>query len=201
MQRSINKYVWYHVTVFTKIARGVDHGTFNDIVSTNLDEIKRNFTIGLNRIGFPFDEDMFMDVGIKCVAALKNRTMTKQECIKYFWVAYNNTRKTAYKGIKCDTGLDVLNTIHDEPQTEPYNITIDRVCQSIKKSVKERFGYPEYNIWIDKIYNHKTYKDLRNIYGDLNYLGIFRKIKKYITQVLPNKNREYKELLTNLFES
>ena len=70
----------------------ISRRTFNDIVASNLDEIKKNFTIGLKKNGYLFDEDMFVDVGIRCATTLKDREMSKDECIKYFWTAYNNAR-------------------------------------------------------------------------------------------------------------
>ena len=50
------------------------------------------------------------------------------------------------------------------------------------------------------VYDGKTYKELKEKYGDINLLGIFRKIKKYILQKLPKVNREYRERLRDLFE-
>ena len=53
----------------------ISKGTFNDIVSSNLDEIKRNFSIGLRKIGYTFDEDLFVDVGIRCVSTLNDKIL------------------------------------------------------------------------------------------------------------------------------
>ena len=65
--------------------------------------------------------------------------------------------------------------------------------------MKGKFSDVEYSVWMDKIYEGKTYKELKEKYGDINVLGIFRKIKKYILQKLPKTNKEYRERLDDLF--
>lgn len=178
----------------------VPRNTFNDIMASNLDEIKRNFSAGLKKNGYLFDEDMFMDVGIRCAMTLKDRKLSKNECIRYFWVAYNNTRKNTYKSlpaVSCD-GVSDTTTLKDDSQ--PYDKNIDIVCNIICNAVRENFSDTEYNIWYEKIYNGKTYKELKEEYSNINILGIFRKIKKYVLQKLPQTNQEYKEHLSTLFE-
>ena len=178
----------------------ISRRTFNDIVASNLDEIKKNFTIGLKKNGYLFDEDMFVDVGIRCATTLKDREMSKDECIKYFWTAYNNARKNQYWlpiHVSSDDEGDHDVVLKDDSQ--PYDKNIDTVCNIICNAVKEKFGDVEYSMWMDKIYEGKTYKELKEKYGDINVLGIFRKIKKYILQKLPKTNKEYRERLDDLF--
>ena len=67
---------------------------FSIIIARNLDEIRNNFIIGLRKIGYGFDEDMFVDVGIRCALTLNGKPITKKELIKYFWTAYINTFKS-----------------------------------------------------------------------------------------------------------
>lgn len=178
----------------------ISRRTFNDIVASNLDEIKKNFTIGLKKNGYLFDEDMFVDVGIRCATTLKGREMSKDECIKYFWTAYNNARKNQYRlpiHVSSDDEDDHEITIRDNSQS--YDKNIDIVCNIICNAVKEKFSDVEYSVWMDKIYEGKTYKELKEKYGNINVLGIFRKIKKYILQKLPKTNKEYREHLDDLF--
>ena len=178
----------------------ISRRTFNDIVASNLDEIKKNFTIGLKKNGYLFDEDMFVDVGIRCAATLKDHKMPKDECIKYFWTSYNNARKNKYRlpiHISSDDECNHENVIQDNSQQ--YNKNIDIVCNIICNAVKEKFSDIEYSVWMDKIYEGKTYKELKEKYGNINILGIFRKIKKYILQKLPKTNKEYRERLDDLF--
>lgn len=180
----------------------IPKGTFNDIVASNLDEIKKNFSVGLKKNGYSFDGDLFVDVGIRCATTLKDRKLSKDECIKYFWTAYNNTRKNIYKSpvyiSRDDEANKTYNVTKDDSQ--PYNKNIDIICNIICGAVKERFGDFEYSVWKEKMYDGKTYKELKEKYGDINLLGIFRKIKKYILQKLPKVNREYRERLCDLFE-
>lgn len=178
----------------------ISRRTFNDIVASNLDEIKKNFTIGLKKNGYLFDEDMFVDVGIRCATTLKDRELSKDECIKYFWTAYNNARKNNYRlpiHVSSDDECDHDVTLKDDSQ--PYDKNIDIVCNIICNAVKEKFSGVEYSVWMDKIYEGKTYKELKEKYGNINVLGIFRKIKKYILQKLPKTNKEYRERLDDLF--
>lgn len=175
-------------------------GTFNDIVASNLDEIKKNFTIGLKKNGYLFDEDMFVDVGIRCATTLKDRKMSKDECIKYFWTAYNNARKNNYRSpIHISSDDDDVHEVVLKDGSQPYDKNIDIICNIICNTVKEKFSDVEYSAWMDKIYEGKTYKELKEKYGNINILGIFRKIKKYILQKLPKTNKEYRERLSYLF--
>ena len=183
----------------------ISKGTFNDIVSSNLDEIKRNFSIGLRKIGYTFDEDLFVDVGIRCVSTLNDKILTKSECVKYFWTAYQNANKNKYASSRIQIPLCGSSDNSNESieyscaqQDNKYDKNIDIICGIICKAIKEEFSDTEYNIWMDHFYNNKTYKELREIYGDLNFLWIFRKIKKYITQKLPRINPTYREYVENM---
>lgn len=172
-------------------------GSFKVIATKNLDEIRKNFAIGLKRLGFDFDEDLFIDVCMKCDLTLNDKEMTKEDCIKYLWTAYNNTLRSrgSRKQIELTIDEDVYS---DNPSyNDEYDINIDIICNIIKSSIRERFGEVIYNIWLDHIYNGKTYKDLIKEYGERNYMGLFRKINKFIKEKLPKLNKEYKERIEN----
>lgn len=169
---------------------------FKNIMSANLEEVKCDFIHRLKKIGYVFDEDVFVEVGIRCAHALKDKLMTKPECIKYFWVAYINTIKSLLK-IK-SIRFQQLQNFPTEPK---YDENIDILCDIICKSVLERYGEEEYYIWRERVYEGKTYKELQEKYSDINILGLCRKIKKFILTKLPTINLEYKERLSNFLES
>ena len=197
----------YYDEQFKMTGPKIPRGTFNDIVASNLEEIKKNFSVGLKKNGYSFDEDLFVDVCIRCATTLKDRELSKDECIKYFWTAYNNTRKNMHKSHVYISRDDETNKTCDnkiynitKDSSQPYNKNIDIICNMICDAVKEKFSDVEYSAWKEKMYDGKTYKEIKEKYGDINLLGIFRKIKKYILQKLPKINREYRERLCDLFE-
>ena len=67
---------------------------FSDIVAENFNEIYKNFRIGLKSKGYAFSEDIMNDAFISCVTTLKDKQMSKQEALKYYWTAYINRFKT-----------------------------------------------------------------------------------------------------------
>ena len=67
---------------------------FADIIADNFYEIIDNFKRGLKSKGFGYDEDILSDTFISCNTVLKDKLMTKEEGINYFWVAYLNKLKT-----------------------------------------------------------------------------------------------------------
>ena len=71
--------------------------TFSDLVRMNYDSIVQNFKSGLKRQGYVYDEDIMNDAFISCVNALKDKLMTQDEAIKYYWTSYINKLKTKSK--------------------------------------------------------------------------------------------------------
>lgn len=167
--------------------------SFKVIATKNLDEIKKNFAIGLKRLGFKFDEDLFIDVCMKCDLTLKDKEMTKEDCIKYLWTAYNNTLRSRESRKQIELMIDEDVYSDNLSYNDEYDMNIDIICNIIQTSIRKRFGEIIYNIWFDHIFNSKTYKDLINVYGERNYMGLFRKINKFIKEKLPKLNKEYKE--------
>lgn len=172
---------------------------FSIIIARNLDEIRNNFIIGLRKIGYSFDEDMFVDVGIRCALTLNGKPITKKELIKYFWTAYINTFKNNVSKLQSRQFDDKISDkiIYN---TTSYNIDIDILYKIITYSIKNEFGEDVANAWIDHFCYDKTYKELKDTYGDRNYIWIFRKIKKYILTKLPKINPKYNEIVNNLFD-
>lgn len=156
----------------------------------NLNEIRRNFSIGLKRIGLKFDEGVFIDACMRCDITLGDRIMTKQECIKYLWVAYKNILKN-FMCKKCTKSIEESNIITNED----YSKDVDRMYNIIKEEVSKKFGETICSSWLDKECNGKSYKELRILYGDRDYIKIFKEIKSYIKTILPQINKEFKELL------
>lgn len=156
----------------------------------NLNEIRRNFSIGLKKIGFKFDEDIFIDACMRCDITLGSRIMTKQECIKYLWVAYKNVSKN-FMHKKYTNSIEEPSIIIEED----YSNDIDRMYNIIKEEVSKKFGESICSSWLDKECNGKSYEELRILYGDRDYIKIFKEIKSYIKTILPQINKEFKELL------
>lgn len=134
---------------------------------------------------------------MKCDLTLKDKELAKEDCIKYLWTAYNNTLRSrmSKKKIEFIGDLDCDKNCNNLSYRNEYDMNIDIICNIIKSSVREKFGEVIYNIWFDHMYNGKTYKELTTIYGDRNFMRIFRNIKKFLTEKLPKINKIYKELI------
>lgn len=175
--------------------------SFITIVSENFNEIRRNFERGLCKIGYEWDEDLFIDVFLKCVEILKNRKLTKSGAIKYYWVSYLNTlRKYKVKS------KQLINT-DDLPEdialyTPTYNKDVDIIFDIIMLAIREKFGDRIANAWKSHICQGKTYKELANEgFNDMKFNYEFKRIMKYIRKDLSKKDKTFAELWNYLKEN
>lgn len=179
----------------------LDTVRFIDIMGENFDVIKRNFQIGLLKSGYEFDEDLFIDVYIKCSLTLNERNLNKQDAIKYFRAAYiNSLKRIKSKQIFISSLDELLETeeIGEGIHEEEYNPYTDKIYDFIIESVKDRFGENVMNAWKSHICENKSYKELAKDYGDLKFNFEFKRIKKYILNNLAKNDKVFIELMSCL---
>jgi hypothetical protein len=82
-------------------------GNFMDIISIHYKEIKMLFRKRIQSKKQSFDEDCFNDAFIKCAQRFGNKTISYDEAVKYFWVAYVNT----YKGSHSKASREFIESI------------------------------------------------------------------------------------------
>ena len=174
----------------------MDNDDFNDILSRDFENIRKKFQNDIIKHGYIFDEDIFIDVYLRCIKGLHNRGLNRVQCIKYLWEAYLNklkqvqSKKIFVGPINCD--IEIID--------ETYNINIDRLYNHLIKVIKDKFGENITHAWIDHFCYDKTYKELEPIYKDMKFNFEFKRIKKYILTKLLRYDEELKSLLENIYE-
>lgn len=152
---------------------------FDEAIAKNFNKIKKDFIRKSINIFENFDEDIFMDSYLKCASALKNKQLTENEYIKYYWAAYCNS----YKTDKVESSKFVSLDDPDKGQVislyTPYNINIDITCNDIIEGVRKKFGDYYTNAWLMHI-DGKSYKELESIGYTFKFNDIFKKIVKWV---------------------
>ena len=188
-------------------------GTFHfaDIVADNFYEIQRNFKRNLKGKGYEYNEDILSDTFISCNNTLKNKMLTKEEGIKYFWTAYVNKLNTAASQ-KNNTVYIAELSYHDEDSWGPYNeyedidtideqynSDIDKLYDYIMEAIKDKYGEIEANIFELHICKGIHTKELKELgYGDINIEYLVKKIKRYINTHIVKNNKIIDELINNI---
>jgi hypothetical protein len=170
---------------------------FSTIVAENYNEIVRNFKSGLKSKGYRFDEDMMNDAFLSCYNTLKDKEVTKQEALKYYWVAYinkykNKTNKLCLLDYREDMSVDF-----EDIESKKYDNTIDRIYDIIIGELQDQFGVRKGYIW--ELYTCKgvSSKDIKSSKVNCvdNYAYFTKQMKRYIKKHIIPKNKELKELL------
>ena len=170
--------------------------TFSEIVAENFSEISRNFHSGLVAKGYEYDEDIMSDAFIRCCTTLKDKQMTKQEALKYYWVAYINKYKTkVLKPHIIEMYEDM--TEFDDIEDEKYNNTIDKIYNIIIKELQDKYGVRKACIWEMYACEGMTVKEIKKLgFDDIdNYAYFAKQIKRYIKNHIVKENQELKELI------
>lgn len=174
---------------------------FINVIGSDFEETKQNFQIGLKKCGYEFDEDLFVDVCMKCNNVLKDRELTKKECIKYLWVAYVNTLKRIKTNQIYITSLDcILKTeeIGEGICVDEYNEDKDKLCEFILNAIKEKFGESVAKAWRLHICDGISYKELEREFVGMKFNFEFKRIKKYILNNLAKTDKIFIELMSCL---
>lgn len=150
---------------------------FATIISSNFNEICKNFKIGLKKQGYKYNYDILADTFIRCHNRLQGKLMSKKEAIKYLWVAYINRLKNEYN--KSDKLIDLpeeFDIVDDE-----YDVNIDKLYNHITSEVRKKFGDKITSLWVDYTCHNKTYNNIIEENPDINsFQYTLRKIKKFI---------------------
>lgn len=171
--------------------------TFADIVATNYNEIIRNFKTGLKSHGYIFDEDIMNDAFLSCFNTLKDKKLTKQDALKYYWVAYINKYKTKQEREGSIDCYDNMEEEFDDIASEKYNSIIDRIYDIIITGIQDHFGVRKASIWEMYTCHGKSSKEIRAIgFNDIDNFAYFTKqVKRYIKNHIIPENRELQELI------
>lgn len=174
----------------------MDDDDHNDILSMDFENIKEKFQDDIIKHGYMFDEDIFIDVYLRCIKGTCNRGFNKNQCVKYLWVAYLNKLKQV-QSKKIFIGPINYNI---EIIDEPYNISIDNLYKYLTEAIKSKFGASITSAWIDHFCYDKTYKELESIYKGMRFNFEFKRIKKYILTKLVIHDEKLKDLLEDTYE-
>lgn len=171
--------------------------SFADIVATNYNEIVRNFKAGVKNYGYVYDEDIMNDAFISCFNSLKDKKLTKQEAIKYYWVAYVNKYKTKQEREQIMDCYDNVEEEFDDIATENYNSTTDKIYDIIISGVQDHYGVRKATIWEMYACQGKSSKEIKAMgFSDIdNYAYFTKQVKRYIKNHIIAENRELQELI------
>lgn len=170
---------------------------FADIVADNFYEIRDNFKKGLKGKGYKYDEDVLSDAFISCNTALKDKYLTKEEAVKYYWTAYINKLKSKSaknSNIVYISDISYNDDIFEQYKDidvidEQYNEDVDILYNYIMSKVEEKYGEYETRIFDLHICQGVHTKELIKMgYTDVNFEYLTKKIKRYIkNHIINNK--------------
>lgn len=170
-----------------------------DMIEKHYHEIKDTFQRNSKAQGFVFNEDIFSESYLKCHEALKDRTMTEDEIIRYLWMSFvNNTRK-AYRDTKYHLDITEYLEKYDTPYTT-YDESKFKIVDIVVNAVRTKFKKDEFDAWYKHFVENKNYAELSNMGYTFNFHNVFRNINNYIKKTLPKENSEYKTLITELLK-
>jgi hypothetical protein len=178
--------------------------TLANLVANNFEEIRKNFRSGLKDKGYPWDEDIMSDAFVSCMTTLKDRLMSKQEALKYYWVAYINKYKTASsksKILSYEEELDDVINIKDE--SRPYDKTIDKIYDIILSELQDHYGIRKAYIWEMYVCKDIPSKEILAMgFKDVKNFAYFTKqVKRYIQNHIIPQNKELQELINTRKDS
>lgn len=175
--------------------------SLQDVMGKRFREIKRNFQRASFRNGFKFDEDVFIDTYIKCCEHLKNTDMDEKQLIQYYWVSFVNNMKKEYRQkfyrieeveIKDEEEIEIIDENYDDRREKVYDYIISHV--------KENFDNDSFKMWYLHFAENKDYEDLKNMgYIDTNFHNLFRNINNSIKNKLPKINKDYNNIIQEIF--
>lgn len=171
--------------------------TFPNVVAENYDEIVRNFKAGTKNHGYVFDEDIMSDSFISCCNSLKDKEITKQEAVKYYWVAYVNKYKTRQEHEQIMDCYDNVEEEFDDIEAEHYNSTTDKIYDIIITELQDHYGVRKATIWEMYACQGKSSKEIRMMgLDDIdNYAYFTKQVKRYIKNHIIKENKVLQELI------
>ncbi|MBR6515576.1 MAG: hypothetical protein IKT40_01835 [Bacilli bacterium] len=172
--------------------------TFSDIVAENYTEIERNFRSGLKSKGYPWDEDVMNDAFLSCYNSLKDKKITKQDALKYYWVSYLNKLKTKSHSPSIVDYKEDMAEEFDDIEVTKYDATIDRIYDIIIWGLQDQFGVRKASVW--ELYTCRGIpaKEIKkmNINCVDNYSYFTKQMKRYINNHIIPESKELKELIS-----
>ena len=169
---------------------------FSAIVAENYDEICKNFRAGLKSKGYTFSEDIMNDAFISCVTTLKDRQLTKQEALKYYWTAYINRFKTLANRNRVIEYVEDITVFEDTPSTT-YNDIPDKIYDIIIKELQDHYGIKKVYLWELYALRGKTTKEIKAMgFKDIdNYAYFTKQVKRYVKNHIIKENNLLQELI------
>lgn len=175
----------------------MDKQTFSAIVAENYNEIVRNFKSGLKTKGYKFDEDIMNDAFLSCYNTLKDKEITKQEALKYYWVAYINKYKTKVNKVNIIDYHEDMEEDFDDIESKCYNPIKDKIYNIIINELSDKFGVRKAIIWELYTCEGMSPQEIKKMGLDVisNFVCFSKQMKRYIKNHIIPTNRELKELL------
>lgn len=142
-----------------------------------------------------FDEDVFMDTVVRCMATFSTENATNVDVEHYFWKAFKQNSFSHFSRNKFRNAAN-FESVKDIVIDVDYNADIDEIVDLLKTEVEKKFGKQICEAWILHICYNYTYAELeKKGYGDLNLHNEFKQIKRFIRNKLVKDNKKIKNLL------
>lgn len=160
-----------------------------DIISVHYIDIRRLFHSRLSNIGKGFDEDAFNDAFIKCALRFGEKEISYEDAVKYYWVAFLNTIRTA-DGNKLQYDLDA--EIDEEIIDEPYDEEIDEMFDHICDGIEKEFGKEHLLAFKMVVCDGWSMNELiENKYVTPEFKNTYNKIRKFAKKNYSDKWKKY----------
>lgn len=170
---------------------------FLTMVGKEINKIKNCFRKGLTKYNAVFDEDIFSDTMLKCYDKLQGTKITNDIAMRYFWISFkNNTLKINDRD---RNHFDVVPYVSGDTIDEPYDNRYDILFEIINDCVATEFGAQIAGLWKKHVLEGSTYEELQKDCKIDNLHYQFRKIRDFIRHKLPETNKEFGDIVKELF--
>lgn len=147
-------------------------------IGEKFNALKKCFSSKINKLGFPFNEDVFVDTIISCGEQPVIKQLSDKEILGYLWVAFKNNTVRELNYSRNKTTNVIPDIIDDDCDNELF--------LKISNIIIDEFGEDLYNLFILHA-NGLKYSKIETLTDKPNIRYEFRKIRNFVREKIKSE--------------
>lgn len=148
---------------------------FLNFIGANFRKLSNVFKKRMEKNNLPFDEDLFSDTILKCNEKLKDKNLSDDEIMGYFWMAFKTNTIREFKYLRNNT-INKIPDVSDDDNEDDY---VTEKFNRVTKLIIDKFGEELYRLFMLHV-NGLSYDKLMRETKIHNLKYQFRKIREYV---------------------